>query len=220
MSCPRKYKKMLENTFGVPRISQIISRGTTVDSHAKNIKKSKTGRWCESRAWLLHPSRAHLPKRPGQNKSQTSQPQRRNLTGMLTMPSKESWWALDHLEHWRRATEGALFTMSTFIMHNFDKLLVALHRTLFCIFQILSVYVMILHVNVCVCARAQLTASSTEILPTWVFHLCSQIPFKAYHKCLRTLLPFDNGHTSYMLAVVKVTCSQGSWQSKRLNKHE
>lgn len=43
--------------------------------------------------------------------------------------------------------------MSTFIMHNFDKLLVALHRTLFCIFQILSVYVMILHVNVCVCAR-------------------------------------------------------------------
>jgi hypothetical protein len=45
MSCPRKYKKMLENTFGVPRISQIISRGTTVDdSHAKNIKKSKTGR--------------------------------------------------------------------------------------------------------------------------------------------------------------------------------
>ena len=54
--------------------------------------------------------------------------------------------------------------MSTFIMHNFDKLLVALHRTLFCIFQILSVYVMILHVNVCV--RAQLTASSTEILPT------------------------------------------------------
>jgi hypothetical protein len=72
---------------------------------------------------------------------------------MLTMPSKESWWILDHLEHWRRATEGALFTMSTFIMHNFDKLLVALHRTLFCIFQILSVYVMILHVNVCVCAR-------------------------------------------------------------------
>ena len=45
MSCPRKYKKRLENTFGVPRISQIISRGTTVDdSHAKNIKKSKTGR--------------------------------------------------------------------------------------------------------------------------------------------------------------------------------